>query len=170
MILNIIKNSAITFLFLIAMYLLFAFEKYILLTIIFIVFLLFCVNEIWKFVHNKRIKNPDYIAKDVAKGLKIWRKNTGVQFWINKGDIRYLNIQDEFNKYEPVYFKLWERFAHDKNKRLEIVRDWATFVKSSIQIIDIDLEDADSETQQTYNYLSIRINEIKKRFDKLSKE
>ena len=170
MMLNIIKNSAITFLFIIAMYLLFAFEKYTLLAIVFIVFLLFCVNEVWKFVHNQRIKNPDYIANDVAKHLKKWRENTGVQFWINKGNMRYLNAQDEFNKYEPVYFKLWEKFTHDKSKRLEIARDWATFISSSIQILEIDLEDADSETQKNFNYLNVRIDEIKKRFDKLSKE
>lgn len=170
MMLNIIKNSAITFLFIIAMYLLFAFEKYTLLTVAFIVFSLFCINEVWKFVHSQRIKNPDYIAKDVAKHLKKWRDNTGAQFWINKGDIRYLNVQDELNKYEPVYFKLWERFAHDKNKRLEIVRDWATFVSVLLQKLEIDIEDADSETQKAYNYLNIRIDEIKNRFDKLSKE
>lgn len=170
MLFNVIKNSAITFLFIATMYLLFAFEKYTPLTIVFIIFLLFFVNEVWKFVHNQRIKNPDYIAKDVAKHLKKWRENTGVQFWINKGDARYLNTQNEFNKYEPVYFKLWEKFAHDKSKRLEIVRDWATFISSSIQILGIDLDGADSETQKNFNYLNIRIDEIKKRFDKLSKE
>ena len=170
MLFNVIKNSAITFLFIATMYLLLIFEKYTIFTIVFIVFLLFCVNEVWKFLHNQRIKNPDYIARDVAKHLKKWKENTGVQFWINKRDIGYLNVRDEFNKYEPVYFKLWEKFTHDKNKRLEIVRDWAAFVSSSIQILGINFDETDPEIKKTYNYLNIRIDEIRKRFDKLSKE
>lgn len=165
---NLIKNSAIIFLFIATMYLLFAFESYLLLKIVFVVFLWVCVEMIWKIIRTERAKNPDYIAKQVTKSIKKWRENG--KFWIDRGDAQYLKVENEINEFEPLYFKLWEKFLHDKNKRLEIVKDWATFIESNIKILSLNSDDINPDTKQTYNYLQIRIEEIKKRFDKLNKE
>ncbi len=165
---NIIKNLAITFLLIATMYVLFAFEKYLLLKVVFVIFLLFVADWVWRIVQKERMKNADYIAKQVAKSLKNWRDNA--KLWIDRGDIQYIKTHDELNEFEAIYFKLWEKFIHDKSKRLEIVRDWATLVESSYKILHLNLDDVDQDSKKKYDYLQIRIEEIKKRFDKLSKE
>lgn len=165
---NIIKNLAITFLFVAIMYVLFAFEKYLLLKVVFVIFLLFVADWVWRIVQKERMKNADYIAKQVAKSLKNWRDDA--KLWIDRGDIQYIKTHDELNEFEAIYFKLWEKFIHDKSKRLEIVRDWATLVESSYKILHLNLDDVDPDSKKKYDYLQIRIDEIKKRFDKLSKE
>lgn len=165
---NIIKNLAITFLFVAIMYVLFAFEKDLLLKIVFVLFLIFVADWIWRVVQKERIKNPDYVAKQVAKSLKKWREDA--KFWIDRQNPEYIQANNQFNEFESIYFKLWEKFLHDKNKRLEIVRDWATFIESQLKALAINSDDMDPESKKKYDYLQIRIEEIKKRFDKLIKE
>lgn len=165
---NIIKNLAITFLFVAIMYVLFAFEKDLLLKIVFVLFLIFVADWIWRVVQKERIKNPDYAAKQVAKSLKKWREDA--KFWIDRQNPEYIQANNQFNEFESIYFKLWEKFLHDKNKRLEIVRDWATFIESQLKALAINSDDIDPESKKKYDYLQIRIEEIKKRFDKLIKE
>jgi hypothetical protein len=165
---NLVKNSAIIFLFIATMYLLFAFENYLLFKIVFVIFLLFCTEMVWRVIQKERIKNPDYVAKQVAKSLKKWREDA--QFWIDRQNPEYIQANNQFNEFESIYFKLWEKFLHDKNKRLEIVRDWATFIESQLKALAINSNDIDPESKKKYDYLQIRIEEIKKRFDKLNKE
>jgi hypothetical protein len=165
---NIIKNLAITFLFVAIMYVLFAFEKDLLLKIVFVLFLLFVADCIWRVVQKERMKNPDYIAKQVAKAIKKWREDGKI--WLDRGDIQYIKVDNDIKDIELVYFKIWEKFIHDKNKRLEIVKDWATFVESSVRTLHINVDDVDPDAKKKYDYLQIRIEEIKKRFDKLNKE
>jgi uncharacterized membrane protein len=83
---NLVKNSAIIFLFIATMYLLFAFENYLLFKIVFVIFLLFCTEMVWRVIRTERThKNPDYVSQNrLAKSLKKWREDG--QFWIDRGD------------------------------------------------------------------------------------
>jgi hypothetical protein len=65
------------------MYVLFAFEKDLLLKIVFVLFLLFVADCIWRVVQKERMKNPDYIAKQVAKAIKKWREDGKI--WLDRG-------------------------------------------------------------------------------------
>lgn len=165
---NIIKNLAIVFLFIAIMYVLFVFEFDTLLKITFVLFVVFLIDMVWRLVHLAQMRNPDYIAKNVAKVLKKWRTDT--KFWLDRDIPEYIELNSQINEIESTYFKLFEKFIHDKNKQLEIVKDWATFVSSSFKMLDSNSDDIDSDIQKNRTYLKIRMDEIKKRFDKLSKE
>lgn len=165
---NIIKNLAIVFLFIAVMYVLFVFEFDTPLKITFVLFAVFLIDMVWRLVHLAQMKNPDYIAKNVAKVLKKWRADT--KFWLDRDMPEYIELNSQINEVESAYFKLFEKFIHDKNKQLEIVKDWATFVSSSFKMLDSNSDDIDSDIQKNRTYLKIRMDEIKKRFDKLSKE
>jgi hypothetical protein len=86
-------------------------------------------------------------------------------------------VENFIEKIEPKYIRVNEKYKHDFNKKLEIAIDYHDFLYNCSNILftdDLsnaaaDVEDLENSAKE-YRTSLLKIEEIKKRFDKLLKE
>ncbi len=148
--------------------------------VIFALAVLFVADMLWRrYKKNKQIKllnNPDFLIEQIEEKKAKFIPTVTKSFERSNWDV-YADILKDVDQVESQFLQLKERYVHDKEKLLNIIRDYDNYLASQSTLywawraLDVDLEDGASDRfDDEAKEPRIRISEIKKRFDKLSKE
>jgi hypothetical protein len=148
--------------------------------LIFALSVCFVADFLWRrYKKNKQIKllnNPDFLIEQIEEKKAKFIPTVTKSFERSNWDV-YADILKDVDHVESQFLQLKERYVHDKEKLLNIIRDFDNYLASQSTLywawrsLDVDLEDGASDRfDDEAREPRIRISEIKKRFDKLSKE
>jgi len=148
--------------------------------LIFALSVCFIADFLWRrYKKNKQTKllsDPDFLIEQIQEKKSKFLPTVARSSENSNWDV-YGEILNDVDLVDSQFLQLKERYVHDKEKLLNIIKDYDNYLASQSTLywawrsLDVDLEEGasdrfDAEAKEP----RIRIGEIKKRFDKLSKE
>ena len=124
----------------------------------------------------KLLNNPDFLIEQIEEKKSKFIPTVTKSFERSNWDV-YSDILKDVDQVEAQFLQLKERYVHDKENLLNIIKDYDNYLASQSTLywawraLDVDTEDGASDRfDDEAKEPRIRISEIKKRFDTLLKK
>ena len=142
-------------------------------TIAIIILVVVAIYAISRFLQRQ---NPKHIFENMERAIEEIEKNGNIsrQVIFAERVIDVSELKEAIEEMEKKYIRLKEKFKHEPEKRIKVVRDWFDYLNAlrefyfAAKLLDVDMEEGASDRfDEKIKEPVIRKDEIEKRFDEL---